>query len=101
MFSIWVSLLYEEWSLETHLAALLYTFSTLLILAWVYRLHTGGILDLGSNKSIIGCLSYAFMFSVYVSMYEAQGPICFDGHILDMVIFEIEVHIIPLSYKTH
>ena len=43
------------------------------------------MLDLGSNKSIIGCLSYALMFSVYVSTYEAQGPIYFDGHILDML----------------
>ena len=42
------------------------------------------MLDLGSNKSIIGCLSYVFMF-VYVSTYEAQGPIYFDGHILDML----------------
>ena len=41
---------------------------------------------LGSNMSILGCFSYAFMFSAYVSTYEAQGPVCFDGHILDMVI---------------
>ena len=51
-----------------------------------YFPHRGGILDLGSNKSIIGCLSYAFMFSAYVSTYEAQGPICVDGHVLDIVI---------------
>ena len=42
--------------------------------------------EFGSNKSIIGFLSYASMFSAYVSTYEAQDPICFDGHILDMVI---------------
>ena len=46
----------------------------------------GGILDLGSNKGIIGGLTYAFMFDtyMYVSTYEAQGPTGFDGHILDM-----------------
>ena len=27
---------------------------------------------------------YAYMFGTYVSTYEAQGPIGFDGHILDM-----------------
>ena len=30
---------------------------------------------------IIGDLMYAFKFGTYVSMYEAQGPIGFDGHI--------------------
>ena len=51
----------------------------------IWAPHRGGILDLGSNKCIIGCLPYAFMLSAYVSTYEAQGPICFDGHILNMV----------------
>ena len=31
------------------------------------------------------CL-YAFKFGAYVSKYEAQGPVCFNGHILDMSI---------------
>ena len=64
----------------------LYFFNLIYIGLGIWAPHRGGKLDLGSNKSIIGCLSYAFMFSASVSTYEAQGPVCFDGHILDMVI---------------
>ena len=53
------------------------------MLVWVYGLHRGGILDLWSNKSIICCLSYAFMFGGHVSTYDKQGPISVDAHILN------------------
>ena len=33
---------------------------------------------LGSNKGIIGSLTYVFMFGAYASTFDAQGPIGVD-----------------------
>ena len=44
------------------------------------------ILDLGSKQSTVSSLSYALMFYANISAYEAHGPICLGGRILDMSI---------------
>ena len=60
-----------------------------MMLDWVHCIrapHRGDILDLGSDESVVSNLSYALLFGANISSYDAQGPICLGGHILDMGI---------------
>ena len=44
--------------------------------------YRGGIVYLGPYYCVVSCLTYAFVFGLNFSSYEAQGPICFRCHIL-------------------
>ena len=48
--------------------------------------YRGGILYLGLYCCVESCLTYAFMLGLNISSYEAQGPICFCGHILYILV---------------
>ena len=50
----------------------------------IWAPHREGIIDLGSDQSGVSSLSYALMFGAKISSYEAHGPVCLGGNILDM-----------------